>query len=166
MDIIMKTIKITTVGDGATGKGNLLMAFKCPDFQYVYQRYESCLFESFTKELFIDGEIIAVDMHHTAGQVRLIDITIDLNCIVYNDIITCWFLNCSFMILWLLLKCIYSLIILYWMYLNILFMRPPNGRDRKVVGLTATYVIGIYHLYKLWGRIPLTAKCTRNNIMW
>jgi hypothetical protein len=51
------------------------------------------------------------------------------------------------------------------MYLNILLMRPPHGRDRMVVGLTAIYVIGIYHLYKLWGRIPLTAKCTRNNIM-
>ena len=84
----MKTIKITTVGDGATGKGNLLMAFKRPDFQYVYQIYASCAFESFTRELLIDGEIIAVGMQHTQGQVRIIDIPIDLNCIVYYDIIT------------------------------------------------------------------------------
>ena len=85
----MKTIKITTVGDGATGKGNLLMAFKRPDFQYVYQIYASCSFESFTRELLIDGELIDVVMQHTQGQVRLIDLTIDLNCIVFNDIITC-----------------------------------------------------------------------------
>ena len=84
----MKTINITTVGDGATGKGNLLMAFKCPDFQYVYPIYASCSFKSFTRELLIDEEIIVVNMQHTAGQVRLIDITIDLNCIVYNDIIS------------------------------------------------------------------------------
>ena len=85
----MKTIKVTTVGDGATGKGNLLMAFKRPDFQYVYQIYASCSFESFTRELLIDGELIDVVMQHTQGQVRLIDLTIDLNCIVFNDIITC-----------------------------------------------------------------------------
>jgi hypothetical protein len=85
----MKTIKITTVGDGWTGNGNLLMAFNRPDFQYVYQECAPCMFESFTRELLIEGEIIAVDMQHTQGQVRLIDITIDLNCIVYNDIITC-----------------------------------------------------------------------------
>ena len=77
IDIIMKTIKITTIGDGATGKANLLMAFKRPDFQYVYQEYVPRMFESFTRELLIDGENIAVGMQHTQGQVRLIDITID-----------------------------------------------------------------------------------------
>jgi GTPase SAR1 family protein len=85
----MKTIKITTVGDGVTGKGTLLMAFERSDFQFVSQTYASCLFHRFTRELLIDGENIAVDMQHTPGQVRLIDITIDLNSIVYNDIITC-----------------------------------------------------------------------------
>ena len=78
----MKTIKITTVGSGATGKANLLMAFTCPDFQYVHQEYAPCMFKHFTRELFIDGEKIVVSMQHTQGQVRLIDFSIDLNSIV------------------------------------------------------------------------------------
>ena len=78
----MKTIKITTVGSAATGKGNLLMAFERPDFQYVYQLYVSCTFAMFKRELLIDGEKIDVVMQHIPGQVCLIDIQIDLNCIL------------------------------------------------------------------------------------
>ena len=77
----MKTIKITSVGDGAVGKSELLRAFESPDFQHIHEEYVPLIFETFRRELLIDGEEIEVAMYYTAGQVCLIYIKIDLNCI-------------------------------------------------------------------------------------
>ena len=78
----MKTIKITTVGAIDTGKRNLLMAFEHPDFQNIAHRsFREFFMNNFHRELLIDGEKIDVGMIHISGDVCLIYIKIDLNCI-------------------------------------------------------------------------------------
>ena len=60
-----KTLNIVIVGDGDTGKTCLLMQFKGRQFP---KDYVPTVFETYTRDIRLDGEIIQLGLWDTAGQ--------------------------------------------------------------------------------------------------
>lgn len=60
-----KTLNIVTVGDGDTGKTSLLMSFKGRPFT---GEYLPTVFDTYTRDIRIEGETIELGLWDTAGQ--------------------------------------------------------------------------------------------------